>query len=259
MGRRRRYSASDETTAARGGTVGERIVVARMVLSADEHARISQEALGARVAQHLNDPRPITGATVSRWETGESVPDLETLAAIGAVCRVDPGWIAFGAASNAADPRDVMMKGGLIGQARAQSIRGRVLEDRISQLSDEAERNRKAVDERLEGFEKAAELIDQIEDSDVREARLVEHRAEFAEFVAADRERNAEWERRWRATVSQPVRKLVRDSRNLAKLLQASADAERRASPEPDDADQEVRRTSEPEPKTRSKAKARRS
>jgi len=46
-----------------------------------------------------------------RWETGESVPDLETLAAIGAVCRVDPGWIAFGSASSAADPRDAMIKG----------------------------------------------------------------------------------------------------------------------------------------------------
>ena len=258
MGRRKRYSVSDATRAARGGTVGDRIVVARMVLSADELAKVSQEALGARVAEHLNDPRPITGATVSRWETGESVPDLETLAAIGAVCRVDPGWIAFGAASSAADPRDGMIEG-LFDQSRAHFAKVESWHQQISPLLDERKRNRKADSERRKEFARARKRIDQIKNSAQREARLAQFQAEFMRLDASAKERDAELEQRIR-TKTEPRPKLTA-SVDLVEVLEDALAIEkaRLALAEHDEADQRVRRTSKPEPTTPSAAKARRS
>jgi hypothetical protein len=228
-----------------------------MVLSADEGARVSQEALGGRVAHHLNDPRPVAGATVSRWETGESVPDLETLAAIGAVCRVDPGWIAFGSASNAADPRDAIIKGGLGGQSHARAIDFEILEVEASRLIEEKERNEDADRERLRGFAKARRLIEQIENSAERKARRAQFHAEVREFKASAKKRDAELTQRIRATSKRRF-KLLFESLDALEALEAELAAEkaRRASSKRRDADQERRRTSGPEPKTLSKAKA---
>jgi len=90
----------------RESTLGGRILAARMELSATRGEKISQETLGAIAAHYLKRDRPITGATVSRWEAGETVPDLETVRAIAVTCGVDPGWLAFGSASKAPGPRD---------------------------------------------------------------------------------------------------------------------------------------------------------
>ncbi len=202
MGRRKRYPAADITIAAPGDTLGERILTARMGLSADEHAKVSQEALGARVAQHLNDPRPITGATVSRWETGESVPDLEILGAIGAVCRVDPGWLAFGSKTSAPDPRDVMARSGIIGTARATIMQSMLNQEQIERLLAELEAFGNASKARLQEFEATKRAIDEIADSAEREARIKEFRVELARFESADDEQSAELHRRVKAAVA---------------------------------------------------------
>jgi hypothetical protein len=90
----------------REGTLAGRILMARMELAADIGDRVPQEMLGAMVGHYLRRDRPITGATVSRWEAGETVPDLETVKALAVVCGVDPGWLGFGSASKAPSPRD---------------------------------------------------------------------------------------------------------------------------------------------------------
>jgi len=87
-------------------TLAERILMARMELSAAMGDKVSQETLGMIAAHYLRRDRPITGATVSRWEAGEAVPDLETVKAVAVACGVDPGWLAFGRASRAPSPRD---------------------------------------------------------------------------------------------------------------------------------------------------------
>lgn len=46
-----------------------------------------------------------TGATVSRWENGGAVPDVETIARLAKLLAVDPGWLAFGTASQQAPAR----------------------------------------------------------------------------------------------------------------------------------------------------------
>ena len=223
---RQRYSAADMTIAVPGATLGERILTARMVLSADEHAKVSQEALGARVAQHLNDPRPITGATVSRWETGESVPDLEILGAIGVVCRVDPGWLAFGSETRAPDPRDIMARSGTIGAARATNTRTMLNQEQIERLLAEAEAHEKAFKARVEELENAKRAIQQIEDGTEREARMNEFRARVTRFFAADKAQNAERRQRLDAAIARHFR-LSRQLNEVAKSLFAEADAQR--------------------------------
>lgn len=61
-----------------------------------EFARLVRDALGRET---------LTASTVQRWEEG-SEPDLATIAAIASVCGVDPGWLAFGAASKAPPPEN---------------------------------------------------------------------------------------------------------------------------------------------------------
>jgi transcriptional regulator with XRE-family HTH domain len=199
MGRRKRYKASDETTAARGGSLGQRIIIARTMLSLAEGERVSQEVLGARLAKQLNDPQPITGATVSRWETGESVPDLETLAAIGAVCGVDPGWIAFGSASKAADPRDP----GLLAGLRTYWGQGQQLWAELAPMYQR-------YDERAAQLREAQHAIERIASSTERDARMAELRAEFARFEAAEQARRDEVFRRFLPALTQPVDELAR-------------------------------------------------
>ena len=96
----------DGAVIAPPGTLASRILMARMELSASMGEKVSQERLGVMAASYLRRDRPITGATVSRWEAGETVPDLETVKAVAVVCGVDPGWLAYGSASNAPAPRD---------------------------------------------------------------------------------------------------------------------------------------------------------
>jgi transcriptional regulator with XRE-family HTH domain len=86
-------------------TLGERILIARFEASALRSEKLSQERLGVLVSRELSKGAPVTAATVSRWESGDTVPSVTTIAAIARVCGVDPGWLAFGAESAAPSPR----------------------------------------------------------------------------------------------------------------------------------------------------------
>lgn len=86
-------------------SLGERILIARFEASALRSEKLSQERLGALVSRELSKGAPVTAATVSRWESGDTVPSVTTIAAIARVCGVDPGWLAFGAESAAPSPR----------------------------------------------------------------------------------------------------------------------------------------------------------
>jgi transcriptional regulator with XRE-family HTH domain len=86
-------------------TLGERILLARFEASALRSEKLSQERLGVLVSRELSKGAPVTAATVSRWESGDTVPSIATLAAVARVCGVDPGWLAFGAESAAPSPR----------------------------------------------------------------------------------------------------------------------------------------------------------
>ena len=86
-------------------SLGERILIARFEASALRSEKLSQERLGALISRELSKGAPVTAATVSRWESGDTVPSVTTIAAIARVCGVDPGWLAFGAESAAPSPR----------------------------------------------------------------------------------------------------------------------------------------------------------
>lgn len=100
-------------------TLGRRILRARLELSVRGTQKVTQERLGQLVAEHTERAQRITGATVSRWESGESTPDIQTLEAIAVVCSVDPGWLAFGEKSRAPSPT-----------ADARTLSGRVAHER---------------------------------------------------------------------------------------------------------------------------------
>jgi transcriptional regulator with XRE-family HTH domain len=85
-------------------TLGDRILLARLQASARRGEKMSQEALGSLVAQALGRDQTTTAATVSRWESGDTVPSIATVGAIAKVCGVDPGWLAYGPASEARSP-----------------------------------------------------------------------------------------------------------------------------------------------------------
>ena len=42
--------------------------------------------------------------TISRWENGENIPDVLTIAKLAKVLGVEPGWLAFGTANPGASP-----------------------------------------------------------------------------------------------------------------------------------------------------------
>jgi hypothetical protein len=68
--------------------------------------RISQETFGRMISRYVGREKAITGATVSRWEADEAVPDIATIAAVASLCGLDPGWLAFGSRSGAPTPED---------------------------------------------------------------------------------------------------------------------------------------------------------
>ncbi len=96
--------ASDKADVRPTAGLGRRIFRARLEASIVGPKKISQAELGLLVGRHLGAAKGITGATVSRWEAEESVPDLATVGAIAVVCQVDPGWLAYGNLSKAPAP-----------------------------------------------------------------------------------------------------------------------------------------------------------
>lgn len=81
-----------------------RMFRARVRLSMRRGEKVSQAAFGALLAARLGRAKDITAATVSRWESGDATPDLATLEAVAELCDIDPGWLAFGAQSQAPAP-----------------------------------------------------------------------------------------------------------------------------------------------------------
>jgi transcriptional regulator with XRE-family HTH domain len=84
-------------------SLGKRIARCRFQVQAGMEKRVSQQDFGGFIAKQLGLHAHFTGATVSRWEAGESVPDLLVLSAIAEVAAADPGWLAYGAESSARD------------------------------------------------------------------------------------------------------------------------------------------------------------
>ena len=93
------------------GSLGQRILFCRAIRLSDGkdvRDRLTQTAFGIGVAHRMGRKRDFPAATVSRWESDLAVPDLVTIGAIARSAKVDPGWLAFGAASNAPTPIDGM-------------------------------------------------------------------------------------------------------------------------------------------------------
>ena len=89
--------------------MGERLFQAWMLFQARVGESRSQEWLASEVSKRLGlKPRDyLNQATVSRWFRGAE-PNYETLASVAKVLGCDPGWLAFGPASQAPAPDDPM-------------------------------------------------------------------------------------------------------------------------------------------------------
>lgn len=103
MARNARAGARPSVQSAIRG-VGRRITRARLEFAEQTHQKVSQEQFGLYVGRALGYPKGITGATVSRWEAEETLPDLITIAAIAMLAGVDPGWLAYGTRSKSPSP-----------------------------------------------------------------------------------------------------------------------------------------------------------
>ena len=99
---RKTQNASVERKAVK--TLGERIIFCRISARFQLGNSVSQAELGKLVATLLGRTRPVSGATVSRWESGEFEPDLESLTTIAGIGGVSPGWLAFGYGGGAEPP-----------------------------------------------------------------------------------------------------------------------------------------------------------
>lgn len=92
------------------GDFGVRVVRAWLYFQARAGRQVTQREVGRRVAELMGRRRPHNPATVSAWFKG-TAPDAETITALARALDVDPGWLAFGAASQAPAPPDpVAMK-----------------------------------------------------------------------------------------------------------------------------------------------------
>ena len=87
----------------------ERMQEAMLVYRLRTKRPLDQRELGQLVSRELRGRRPITQPTVSRWFRG-SEPPLATIRAIAKVLGVDPGWLAFGAASAARKPPELAVR-----------------------------------------------------------------------------------------------------------------------------------------------------
>ena len=89
-----------------GETFADRMSLAYTALCRERQGEIRKLELtefGHRIGARLMR-LPIPPATLMEWFAG-TVPDVATVQAIAEVCGVDPGWLAFGAASGAPTPK----------------------------------------------------------------------------------------------------------------------------------------------------------
>ncbi|MDA1081986.1 MAG: helix-turn-helix domain-containing protein [Gemmatimonadetes bacterium] len=88
--------------------LGNRIALTRIIWRVRTRSPLNQKWMGIIVARQLGRAKPFSKMTVSHWEAGSSEPDTATLATIAKLAGVDPGWLAFGAASSGQDPFQAM-------------------------------------------------------------------------------------------------------------------------------------------------------
>ena len=89
-----------------GETFADRMSLSFTALCRQRHGQIRKLELtefGQRIGARLMRPA-VSPSTIMEWFAGV-VPDVATLQAVADVCGVDPGWLAFGAASAAPAPR----------------------------------------------------------------------------------------------------------------------------------------------------------
>jgi transcriptional regulator with XRE-family HTH domain len=75
---------------------GARILLAHMLLADKLGNAVSLAEFGRRVAKEEGREEPYSPGTVSRWESGDGQPSVDTLAAIARLCDVEFGWLAIG-------------------------------------------------------------------------------------------------------------------------------------------------------------------
>ena len=89
-----------------GETFADRMSLSYTALCRQRHGQIRKLELtefGQRIGTRLMRPA-IPPATIMEWFAG-TMPDVQTIQAVAEVCGVDPGWLAFGAASGAPAPK----------------------------------------------------------------------------------------------------------------------------------------------------------
>jgi len=85
---------------------GERLCEARSRL--EKKGRIGYKQVADFVREKTSRAKPHSETSVGRWFKGESFPDeVATIWALAVMFGVDPGWLAFGAASQAPSPEEM--------------------------------------------------------------------------------------------------------------------------------------------------------
>ena len=67
-----------------------------------QYEKVELAQFGVRLGELLLTP-PVPVPTIMQWFSGV-IPDVRTVQAVASLCGVDPGWLAFGSASDAPPP-----------------------------------------------------------------------------------------------------------------------------------------------------------
>lgn len=96
-----------------GTELSARLFTAWYLLQARTGGAKTQDWLAEEVSKELGlEPQEyLTQSLMSRYLRGSTTPPVGTIAAIAKVLGVDPGWLAFGPASQAPAPNDPMLNG----------------------------------------------------------------------------------------------------------------------------------------------------
>ena len=129
--------------------VATRIQTCRALIGAQRGSPESQAAFGQAVGKLLG-AKPISAGTVSRWESGEFEPTLDTLIVIAKLAAVDPGWLAFGPISEAPSPTETVSRrvgsavSSVLGRAFAKAQRRNLALESLQEAVAEFEQRGKA-------------------------------------------------------------------------------------------------------------------
>ena len=88
-------------------TFRERMFRAWTLLQLRKGQQLSQQWLGRELGLELGRESAVDQGLISYWLSGKKTPgDYETMVGLARVLGVDPGWLAFGEASEAPGPPD---------------------------------------------------------------------------------------------------------------------------------------------------------